>query len=75
MITKTKNVSQYELPIIIESQKTGGYVATCPIWSDCFAQGDSIDEAVLEITAVAQSLIELYKEERMSIPLVAPVYA
>ena len=42
---------------------------TCPKWSDCYAQGDSIDEAILEITAVAQSLIELYKEEGLKIPL------
>lgn len=44
-------------------------MVTCPIWSDCYAQGDTVDEAVLEITAVAQSLIELYKEEALKIPL------
>lgn len=69
MLKQTKKVSEYELPIKIEPQKEGGYVVTCPIWTDCFAQGDSIDEAVLEITAVAQSLIELYKEEGLKIPL------
>ncbi len=69
MINQSTRVFEYELPIKIESQKTGGFVVTCPIWSDCFAQGDSIDEAILEITAVAQSLIELYKEEDLKIPL------
>lgn len=66
---KTKKVSEYELPINIEYQKEGGVVVTSPAWSDCYAQGDSIDEAILEITAVAQSLIELYKEEGKIIPL------
>lgn len=64
-----RKVLEYELPIKIAPQKEGGYVVTCPLWQDCYAQGDTIDEAVLEITAVAQSLIELYKEEGLKIPL------
>ncbi|OGH17941.1 MAG: hypothetical protein A2868_03335 [Candidatus Levybacteria bacterium RIFCSPHIGHO2_01_FULL_40_15b] len=66
---RSKQVSEYELPINIEPQKEGGFVVTCPIWKDCYAQGDTIEEATLEITAVAQSLIELYKEEGLKIPL------
>lgn len=69
MLKQTKKVSEYELPIKIAPQKEGGYVVVCPKWSDCYAQGDTVDEAVLEITAVAQSLIELYKEEGLKIPL------
>lgn len=64
-----RKVCEYELPIKIAPQKEGGYVVTCPLWEDCYAQGDTLDEAVLEITAVAQSLIELYKEEDLKIPL------
>ena len=67
-----QKVFEYELPIDIEFQDEEGYVAKCPIWSDCYAQGDTFDEAVLEITAVAQSLIELYKEEGLNIPLAIP---
>ena len=69
MLNQTKKVSEYELPIKIEPQKEGGYVVVCPKWVACYAQGDTVDEAVLEITAVAQSLIELYKEEGLKIPL------
>lgn len=69
MLKQTTKVSEYELPIKIDPQKEGGYVVTCPKWSDCFAQGDTVDEAILEITAVAQSLIELYKEENLEVPL------
>lgn len=69
MFKQTKKVSEYELPIKIEPQKEGGYVVTCPKWPDCYAQGDTIDEAILEITGVAQSLIDLYKEEDLKIPL------
>ncbi|MCL5784445.1 MAG: type II toxin-antitoxin system HicB family antitoxin [Patescibacteria group bacterium] len=69
MLKRSEKVFEYELPIKIEPQKEGGFVVTCPLWSDCYAQGDTLDEAVLEITGVAQSLIELYKEEGLKIPL------
>ena len=64
-----KMVLEYGLPIKILSQKEGGFVAVCPTWSDCYAQGETVDEAILEITGVAQSLIELYNEEDLKIPL------
>ena len=69
MLKRSEKVAEYELPIKIETQKSGGYLITCPTWKDCYAQGDTVEEATLEITAVAQSLIELYKEEGLSIPL------
>lgn len=69
MLKQTKKVFEYELPIKLQPQKEGGFVVTCPKWPACYAQGDTVDEAVLEITAVAQSLIELYKEEGFRIPL------
>lgn len=69
MLKQTKKVSEYELPIKIEPQKEGGFLVTCPKWPDCYAQGDNLDEAILEITGVAQSLIDLYKEEGLKIPL------
>jgi len=68
---KTKKyltLAEYSLPIEIQ-EENNGYVAKCPVWSDCFAQGDTIDEAINEISYVASSLIELYKEEGMKIPL------
>lgn len=69
MLKRSEKVDEYELPIKIKPQKAGGFVVTCPVWQDCYAQGDTIEEATLEITAVAQSLIELYKEEELKIPL------
>lgn len=72
MLKRLKKVYRYELPLKIEAQKGGGFLAKCSIWLDCYAQGDSVDEAVLEATAVAQSLIELYKEEGLKIPLKLP---
>lgn len=69
MLKQKTLVSEYELPIKIEPQKEGGYVARCTEWSNCYAQGDTIDEAVIEITGVAQAMIDIYREEGLKIPL------
>ncbi len=67
-VAKTAAVKKYQLPI--EISKEGNYfIARCPDWSDCYAQGTSIDEVTAEIIAVAGSLIELYQEEDLKIPL------
>lgn len=65
---KTLNIQEYELPISLQ-EEDGAYIATCPVWHDCYAQGDTIEEAINEISYVASSLIELYKEEDITIPL------
>ena len=45
------------------------YLASCPDWSDCYAQGKTIDEATTEIMSVASAMIDLYEDEGMKIPL------
>ena len=71
MNKKVINIQEYELPITIKSEKEGGFIAVCPVWKDCYAQGETIEEAIREISYVASSLIELYKEEDIRIPLKA----
>jgi len=66
---KTLSIQEYELPINIQEEKEGGFTASCPIWKDCYAQGETIEEAINEISYVASSLIELYQEEDLHIPL------
>lgn len=65
---KVAQVNQYELPV--EVKKDGGYyVASCPSWSDCYAQGHSLDDTVEAVTNVAKGLIEIYEQEDKKIPL------
>jgi len=66
---KKLQVFEYELPVKVEKDPSGGFIAKSPSWRDCYAQGDSIDEVTNEIASVAASLIELYKEEGMKVPL------
>jgi len=66
---KTLHIKEYKLPIIIHKEKEGGFSAKCSVWKDCYAQGETLEEVITEISYVASSLIELYKEEDMKIPL------
>ena len=66
---KTLTIQEYELPLVIKKEKIGGYVTQCPIWDDCYAQGETIEEVINEISSVASSLIELYREEGLQVPL------
>lgn len=65
---KNINVQEYELPITLHEENSG-FIATCSVWQDCYAQGETLEEAINEMSYVASSLIELYKEEGMKIPL------
>lgn len=65
---KSLTIAEYEFPIEI-NQEDGYFLAKCSKWADCYAQGDSLEEAMSEISYVASSLIELYKEEGLKIPL------
>jgi len=65
---KKLTIAEYEFPIEI-NQEDGYFVAKCSKWTDCYAQGDTLEEAINEISYVASSLIELYKEEGLKIPL------
>lgn len=69
MNKKTLDIQEYELPITIHEEKEGGFTASCSVWKDCYAQGETIEEAINEISYVASSLIELYNEEELKIPL------
>ena len=63
-----RKVFEYELPIVVKKER-GGFYAYSPLWHDCYAQGDTLDEVTSEIVNVAQSLIDIYRDEGLSIPL------
>ena len=50
----------YELPIIIEKDEEGFFVADCPSLQGCHTQGDTLEEALANI----REAIELHIEDR-----------
>ena len=59
MSKKTLNIQEYELPITIQEEKEGGFTASCSVWKDCYAQGETVEEALANLTEAT----ELYLEE------------
>ena len=49
---------KYQLPILIEKDKDGYYVVECPIFSGCYSQGKTIDEALKNIREVISLCLE-----------------
>lgn len=50
--------STKSVPIIIELDEDGFYVAECPLLSGCYSQGKTIDEALRNIQEVISLVLE-----------------
>ena len=49
---------QYRLPILIEKDEDDFYVVECPVFSGCYTQGKTIDEALINIREVIDLCLE-----------------
>jgi predicted RNase H-like HicB family nuclease len=59
--SKRKMLSKFRgltLPLFIEKEEDGFYVAECPILEGCYAQGKTIDEALKNIREVIEMILE-----------------
>ena len=48
----------HQLPIIVEKDEDGFYVVECPIFSGCYTQGKTIDDALKNIREVIALCLE-----------------
>ncbi len=55
-------------PVLVEGSDEEGYTATTPILPGCIAEGDSIDEALLDFKIAHLELLKAYKEEGKPVP-------
>jgi len=71
-----KKTTVYNLPVIIEKDEDGFYVAECPVFSGCYTQGKTLDEALKNIKEVIdlvleekenQEILRSYKPEEIGI--------
>lgn len=46
------------LPVIIEKDEDGKYIVECPVFSGCYSQGDTVDEALKNIQEVISLALE-----------------
>ncbi len=58
----------YDYKVIIEPDDSGGYVVSCPSFSGCYSQGDTIEGAIANIREAILLCIEDIEEESEEIP-------
>jgi predicted RNase H-like HicB family nuclease len=58
------------LPVIIERDENGVFVAECPVLKGCYTQGETLEEAMKNIREVIQMHIELMMERGEPLPSV-----
>ena len=58
----------YHYTVILEKESDGGYHAFCPILKGCHSQGDSVEEAIENITEAIELYIESLRADDLPIP-------
>ncbi len=53
------------MPLVIEKDSDGFYVAECPVFEGCYSQGATIDEAVKNIREVISLILEEKDEQKI----------
>ena len=48
----------YNLPVFVEKDEDGFYVVECPVFSGCYTQGKTLDEALRNIEEVIGLVLE-----------------
>lgn len=54
--------------VILEKESEGGYHAYCPTLKGCHSQGDTVEEAIANITEAIELYIESLIADSQSIP-------
>ena len=57
---RTVTHAQHQFPVLVERDIDGSYTVECPVFSGCYSQGKTLDEALRNIKEV----IELCLEEK-----------
>lgn len=57
---RRKKMGKYTLPLVIERDEDGFFVIECPVFTGCYTQGKTLDEALKNI----EEVIDLCLEEK-----------
>lgn len=74
-LTKKKNKSKkkettYKLPLVLAPQPEGGYTVTCPLLPELITEGDTIQEAMTNVSDALSALLEVYQTLKRPVPAV-----
>ena len=60
----------YKLPLVLDPQPEGGFTVTCPILPELITEGDTIEEALENVSYALAAVIEAYEDLRKPMPAV-----
>jgi predicted RNase H-like HicB family nuclease len=59
-------MEKLHLPILIETDEDGLYIVSCPLFKGCHSWGETIDEAMKNISEVIEMCLEETKIENLN---------
>lgn len=59
-------MDKLHLPIIVEIDEDGYYIVSCPIFKGCHSYGETIDEAMANISEVIDMCLEETEVEELN---------
>jgi predicted RNase H-like HicB family nuclease len=65
MVVDTQ-MEKLHLPILIEIDEDGLYIVSCPLFKGCHSWGESIDDAMKNITEVIEMCLEVVQDAKAS---------
>ena len=63
----------YKLPLVFTPQPEGGYTVTSPVLPELVTEGDSLDEALLNVKDALAAVVESYHDLGRPLPANAEV--
>lgn len=58
----------YKLPLVLDPQPEGGFTVTCPILPELITEGETVEEALENVSDALAAVIEAYEDLRKPIP-------
>ena len=65
---ENNNKQIYNYTVLLEKESDGGYHAFCPILKGCHSPGDSVEEAIENITEAIELYLESLRADNLPIP-------
>ena len=65
-------MTKYHLPVILEQDEDGYFIASCPFFKGCHSYGKTIEEAIENIKEVIEMCLEELEERMRWYPIFKP---
>lgn len=52
----------YKIPLVLTPQSEGGYTVTSPLLPELLTEGDSLEEALANVTDALKAALEIYED-------------